>query len=149
MPDMILEPAVPINLPEEYPTVLLDRAELVGIIQEIKRIGTALDELNRDLMRFKVFSKTGEVDDLKERIDVLEDALIPVASHKQADRGDMLRALLAANGGKMPAKVARQKMNLSKSVFSRLLATMTGYLEVRDMQTDRRADILILRCSKN
>jgi hypothetical protein len=39
----------------------------------------------------------------------------------QKDRGEILRALLAANGGKMLAKEARQKMRLSKSRFSELL----------------------------
>ena len=35
----------------------------------------------------------------------------------QKDRGEILRALLAANGGKMLAKDARQKMHMSKQVY--------------------------------
>jgi hypothetical protein len=36
----------------------------------------------------------------------------------QKDRGEILRALLAANDGKMLAKEARQKMHLSESRLS-------------------------------
>ena len=36
----------------------------------------------------------------------------------QKDRGEILRALIVANGGKMLAKDARQKMHLSKQLFS-------------------------------
>src|SRR5512137_2094195 len=39
----------------------------------------------------------------------------------QKDRGEILRALLAANNGKMLAKDARQKMHLRKDIFSKLL----------------------------
>ena len=36
----------------------------------------------------------------------------------QKDRAEILRALLAANGGRMLAKDARQKMHLQKNRFS-------------------------------
>lgn len=48
----------------------------------------------------------------------------------QKDRGEILRALLVANGGKMLEKEARQKMHLSKSQFSQLLAAMQDHIEV-------------------
>ena len=41
----------------------------------------------------------------------------------QKDRGEILRALLAANGGKMLAKEARQKMHLADYAFSKLVAS--------------------------
>jgi len=43
----------------------------------------------------------------------------------QRDRADILRALLAANGGKMLAKDARQKMHLGENRFSELLKSCT------------------------
>jgi len=63
----------------------------------------------------------------------------------QKDRAEILRALLAANGGKMLAKEARQKMHLSKSLFSMLLATMDDYIEIKPLHSDNRRKLLILR----
>jgi hypothetical protein len=62
----------------------------------------------------------------------------------QKDRADILRALLAANGGKMLAKDARQKMHLSKDLFSKLLKTC-DFLETKPLHSDRRNDIIILK----
>jgi hypothetical protein len=42
----------------------------------------------------------------------------------QKGRAEILLALLAAHDGKMPVKEARQKMKVSKTIFSRLLSTM-------------------------
>jgi uncharacterized coiled-coil protein SlyX len=65
----------------------------------------------------------------------------------QKDRADILRALLAANGGKMLAKDARQKMHLSKPLFSMLLATMDDHIEIKPLHSDNRRKVLILRTS--
>lgn len=62
----------------------------------------------------------------------------------QKDRADILRALLAANGGKMLAKDARQKMHLSKSRFSELLA-VCDFLETKPLHSDRRRMLIILK----
>jgi len=66
----------------------------------------------------------------------------------QRDRADILRALLAANGGKMLAKDARQKMHLSKQLFSMLLATMGEYIEIKPLYSDNRKKLLILKSSE-
>jgi uncharacterized membrane protein len=63
----------------------------------------------------------------------------------QKDRGEILRALLAANGGKMLAKEARQKMRLSKSLFSQLLATMKNNIEVKPYHLNKNWKVLVLR----
>ena len=63
----------------------------------------------------------------------------------QKDRGDILRALLAANGGKMLAKDARQKMRLSKQTFSMLLASMNDFIEIKPLHSDKRKDVLMLK----
>jgi hypothetical protein len=63
----------------------------------------------------------------------------------QRDRGEILRALLAANSGKMLAKDARQKMHLSKPLFSMLIASMGDYLEIKPMHSDKRKMVLLLK----
>jgi len=63
----------------------------------------------------------------------------------QRDRGEIIRALLAANGGKMLAKEARQKMHLNKPRFSELLATMEEYIDTKPYHLDRRQDVIILK----
>jgi hypothetical protein len=65
----------------------------------------------------------------------------------QRDRGEILRALLVANGGKMLAKEARQKMHLGKEQFSLLISKMDEYIETKTLHSDNRKKILILRTS--
>jgi len=48
----------------------------------------------------------------------------------QKDRAEILRALLVANGGRMLAKDARQKMHLRKDLFSQMLRTC-DFIEVK------------------
>jgi len=62
----------------------------------------------------------------------------------QRDRGEILRALIAANGGKMLAKDARQKMRLSKNRFSELVK-ISDFVETKPLHSDRRKDIIILK----
>jgi uncharacterized membrane protein len=63
----------------------------------------------------------------------------------QKDRGEILRALLVANGGKMLAKDARNKMRLSKQTFSMLLTSMGDYIEIKPLHSDKRKDVLTLK----
>jgi hypothetical protein len=63
----------------------------------------------------------------------------------QRDRGEILRALIAANGGKMLAKDARQKMHLIKPRFSELLATMKDYVEIRPYHLKKNQNLLVLK----
>ena len=65
----------------------------------------------------------------------------------QRERGEILRALIAANGGKMLAKEARQKMRLSKQLFSMLLSSMSEDIKTKPLHTDNRKLVLILRTS--
>lgn len=62
----------------------------------------------------------------------------------QKDRGEILLALIAANGGKMLAKDARQKMHLTRSRFSELLAVMQEDIEIKPYHLNKRQNILIL-----
>ena len=63
----------------------------------------------------------------------------------QKDRGEILRALLAANGGKMLAKDARQKMHLDRATFSRLVSTMIDSIDIEPYHLKRNQNILILK----
>jgi hypothetical protein len=63
----------------------------------------------------------------------------------QRDRGELLRALLAANGGKMLAKEARQKMHLSETRFSLLVASMKDCIEVKPYHLKKSQNVLVLK----
>lgn len=78
----------------------------------------------------------------RQRITKLEE---PTIQPLQKDRSEILRALIAANGGKMLAKDARQKMHLSKELFSMLIASMGDYLEVKPLHSDKRKKVLALK----
>ncbi len=79
----------------------------------------------------------------RQRLAKIEKPPDPTLSQK--DRGEILRALLAANSGKMPEKEARQKMHLSKAQFSQLLGSLDGIIEQKPYRLDRRQRILILK----
>lgn len=61
----------------------------------------------------------------------------------QRDRGEILRALLAANGGKMLLSSARQKMHLRKDQFSQMLKSC-NFVEVKPLHSDKRKMVIIL-----
>jgi hypothetical protein len=63
----------------------------------------------------------------------------------QADRGEILRALLAANGGKMLAKEARHKMHLSESRFSELLTSCEECIGKKALHTNKRLNVIFLK----
>ncbi len=83
----------------------------------------------------------------RQRLTRLEAPPDPTPSQK--DRGEILRALLAAHGGKMPEKEARQKMHLSKaSSVSSLLRWMVVLIQ-KPYHLDKRQKILILKQGGN
>jgi hypothetical protein len=63
----------------------------------------------------------------------------------QRDRGDILQALIAVNGGKMLAKEARQKMHLSKPLFSMLIASMSDHIETKPLHSDKRNLVIYIK----
>ena len=62
----------------------------------------------------------------------------------QKDRADLLRALLMANGGKMLAKDARQKMHIKKNHFAELLR-VCDFIDTKPYHLDRRQTVIILK----
>ena len=63
----------------------------------------------------------------------------------QKDRGEILRALLVANGSKMLAKEARQKMHLADYAFSKLVVSMKSEIGSKPYHLNRSQKILYLK----
>ena len=78
-------------------------------------------------------------------INDLREATKKDAQPLQRDRGEILRVLIAANGGKMLAKDARQKMHLSRSGFSQLIATMKNDIELKPFHLKKNQKVIILK----
>ena len=78
-------------------------------------------------------------------INDLRHAAIKEPQPMQRDRAEILRALLAASGGKMLAKDARQRMHLSKELFSMLIASMKDDIEIKPLHSDKRKLVLTLK----
>jgi hypothetical protein len=72
----------------------------------------------------------------------LREAIKKEPTTGQKDRVDILRALIAANGGKMLAKDARQKMHLQKNQFSLILSAARDYVEIKPLHSDKRKLVL-------
>jgi len=104
------------------------------ILQEIQDLRARQE---RDYERF-----AGDICDHGQRLRKLE-KIEP--QPLQQDRGDILRALLAANDGKMLRSQARKKMHLSESRFSEVLATMGDYIEVRPYHLNKNQKVLVLK----
>ena len=73
-------------------------------------------------------------------INDLREATKKEAQPLQKDRGEILRALLAANGGKMLSTDARKKMHLSRSRFSELLTTAKDEIEVKPYHLSQKLE---------
>jgi len=113
------------------------------ILQEIQGLKAIIDHQGEEIAVLKGRIKAcGELQDRHgEKLDaILEKKPQPL----QKDRGDILRALLAANGGKMLAKDARKKMHLSKARFSELLA-VCNFVDTKPLHSDRRKLVIILK----
>lgn len=124
-----------INLPGEV--IMLPAREFAAIMDEIRRLGDLTKEHEARLDKHSEYITNLRFDEEP-----------PEITSYQKDRAEILKALLAANNGKMLAKDARQKMKVSKTIFSRLLAKMRDEIEIRPFHADRKKHLLILRASK-
>ena len=125
----ITNPASAINLAE----ISAHPAEAIATLREIVRLQgreIALLQENQTIQASLIAK-------LKARIG-------PVISEGAKNKEEILKGLLALNGGKMPAKDVRQKMGMDKATFSRLIADAEG-VETRQMKTDKRKYLLILK----
>jgi len=115
-------------------------ALLAELLAEVKRLRVRVDALesrqDEDAGRLAL-----DIAHDRQRLTKLEKV---EAQPLQRDRADILRALLAANGGKMLAKDARQKMHLGENRFSELLKSC-DFLEVKPLYSDKRRLVIILK----
>jgi hypothetical protein len=146
------------NVPQEEPIFVLTSSELQDIIKEA--LQPALDRI--ESMEATVTRQDEKITTLEARIGLQEDnGLIQLrlihdlreATRKgpgkitanQENRIKILRSLLAARGGKMLTKEARQIMKMDKGAFSRLVAAMPTYIETKTYSMDRKQTLLILK----
>jgi len=135
------------DLPE--PIVLVPAGALLYLVSELERLKVQTASQDRRIVEIAArqdedcerFARDIAYD--RQRLAKLETP--PDLMPSQKDRGEILRALLVANSGKMFEKEARQKMHLSKSQFSQLLASMQGFVEKKTYHLDKRQKILILK----
>lgn len=114
------------------------------LMDRIQVLEHQVDGLSKDIEALKKDEKLDHDDirDLFDAIACLEQSNI---QPMQKDRGEMLRALIAANGGKMLAKDARQKMHLGKEQFSLLLSKTGDFIEKKPLNQDKRRLVLIIK----
>jgi FtsZ-binding cell division protein ZapB len=139
--------------------IVLTYAQLQDLIKEaveqaIQPLQDEIEELRSDrekdraeFERFKATHRTFAVQTTKD-IEAIFEATIEATAKPQPlqkDRGDILRALIAANGGKMLAKDARQKMHLGKEQFSLLLSKMKECIGTKPFHQDRRKLVLFIK----
>ena len=129
--------------------VMLPAGAILYLVSELERLKVQIESHDR-----RITEIAAQLDEDYERLarDIaydrqrlarLEASSDPTPSQK--DRGEILRALLVAHGGKMPEKEARQKMRLSKSQFSQLLVAVKDYIELKPYHLDKRQKILMLK----
>ena len=135
------------DLPESV--VVLPAGAILYLVSELERLKVQIESQDRRITEIAA-QQDEDCDRLgcdiaydRQRLARLEASSDPTPSQK--DRGEILRALLAANGGKMPEKEARQKMHLSKSQFSQLLAAMQGDIAAKPYHLDKRQKILQIK----
>ena len=135
------------DLPDSV--VMLPAGAILYLVSELERLKVQVESQDRRITEiaaqqdedYERLARDIAYD--RQRLARLEASSDPTPSQK--DRGEILRALLAANGGKMPEKEARQKMHLSKSQFSQLLAAMQGDIAAKPYHLDKRQKILQIK----
>lgn len=126
-----------ISLSESQETILLPVPALKTLLEEMGRQRAEIELLKKDLKLDRA-----DIRDLYEAIDHIEQIKI---QPEQKNRGEILRALIVANGGKMLAKDARRKMGLGKATFSVLLRSMNGEIAKRPYHLNKSQLVLSLK----
>ena len=67
----------------------------------------------------------------------------------QVDKIKILRALLAAHGGKMLMRDARRIMKMDSGNFSRLVAAAPEYVDIKKSKLNKRLTLLMLKSDLN
>ncbi len=103
-----------------------------------ERLGLLKEELDATYEQF-----SGDICNHGQRLVKLEQ-IQDKPQPRQLNQSEVLRALLAANGGKMLQSEAIKKMNITKSDFSRLLRSMKNDIKSKPYYKDRRKNLLEL-----
>lgn len=129
------------DLDEQYKAMSKDIERLKKEYNDLKK---ALDEAQQDIHWIQdSFPKLIAED--RKRLAHLEEAPPTTPQKKQMRDGEILLALLAANGGKMLAVDARHKLGISKPAFSLLLKTLSSKINTKQYHMDRRKNVIILK----
>lgn len=144
MPDNNLS-AEALSLSESLETILLPVPALKMLLEVVGRQDKIIQELAARLDQDELHFSRQIAEDRK-RLSILE---APKITPAEKDRSEVLRVLLAANGGKMLAKDARHKMNLSDSQFSQILAKAKDEIEVKPLNSNKRMNLLVLKSAKH
>ena len=134
------------DLPDSV--VMLPAGAILYLVSEIERLKVQVESQDRRITEMAArqdedCERIGrDIAYDRQRLAKLEAPADPTPSQK--DRGEILRALIGAHNGKITEKEARQKMRLSKSQFSQLLAAMKDLVESKPSGLDKRQNILVL-----
>ena len=135
------------DLPDSI--VMLPAGAILYLVSELERLKVQIESQDRRITEIAA-RQDEDCDRLardiaydRQRLAKLETP--PDLMPSQKDRSEILRALMVANGGKMPEKEARQKMHLSKSQFSQLLGAIKDDIELKPYHLDKRQKILKLK----
>jgi hypothetical protein len=141
--------------PSEEPIFVLTGSQLQEIISraiqplqdEVSQLKITVVRQQEDIASLKSTENLNfrDIRDLYTAIDEIDQRQQIKPQPLQKDREEILRALLAANGGKMLAKEARQKMHLSKNRFSELVTSSKDNIEVREYHLKRNQHLLVLK----
>jgi hypothetical protein len=125
------------SLPESLLPHVYTSNDIITLSQEIQALKVKIEAIQKDMdvMTENELNMLRLINDLRKDKE---------PQPLQKDRGEVLRALLACNGGKMLAKEARKMMHLSKQAFTNLLAVM-DCIESRPYHLDKRQMVLSLK----
>ena len=141
-------PKEEIALPQEQQLITLSISDYKNIFIQIEKLNDRIAALESHISALESH-QTADIERLardialdRQRITKLEKV---EPQPLQKDRADILRALIAANGGKMLAKDARAKLKMDKGNFSRLLDLMKADIGTKRLSTDRRNLLLFIK----
>lgn len=130
----------PIGEPQSTDTVTLPVSLLNELIEEIQDLRAAVKVLQETQdQAYETIARDIAQD--RKRLSRLEQK---EPQPLQKDRGEVLRALIAAHGGKMLSGDARKMMHLSRQSFSNLLAAVDE-IDSKPYSLDKRQRVLVLR----
>jgi hypothetical protein len=141
--------------PSEESVFILTSGQLQDVIKEaIQPLQDRIESLEARIIaqdeKIAALESTQEQDTTRICVDIAHDRQRIAKLERiepqpmQKDRGEILRALIVANGGKMLATEARKKMHLSRSRFSELLATVRDEIEVKPYHLNKSWKVLVI-----